>query len=87
MSDELGLRRGRKLGDDKFEHAMVDEADQTELLGDRHHVGRQHQLAVGRHDARRDIRETRVWRVCAVDHRLEYDHGAAIVQRRERSRR
>ena len=59
---------------------MIEQADQAEPLRDRNHLLRGNQRAVGAADAHQALMECRLPRL-RVDHRLERDQDAALVER------
>ena len=77
---EPHVRRRRKFGDGEFEHAVVDQPDQAQSLGDRDDIGRQQRLAVLLLHPHQAFVERRLPRA-RLDHRLERRDDAALVQR------
>ena len=72
-------RRG-KLGHHQFEHPVIDQAYQAELLGDRDDIGRQQNLAVILLHADQALVERRLARA-GFHHGLERHHDPALVER------
>ena len=77
---ELHVRRSHQLGHHKFEHAVIDQADQAEPLRDRHDIGRQQDLAVVLLHPHQAFVERGLARA-RLHHRLERRHDAALVER------
>ncbi|GCC46359.1 hypothetical protein chiPu_0030621, partial [Chiloscyllium punctatum] len=77
---ELHIRGRGELGDGELQHAMIDQPDQAEPLGDRHDVGREQRTAVVLLHADQALVKRRLPRA-RIDYRLEADHDAALVQR------
>ena len=74
--------RGRELRGRQLDHAMIDQPHQSELLGDRDHRARRHDGAVGAQDAHQAFVERGLARA-GLDDRLEGEHDAPLVQRRD----
>ncbi len=77
---QLQVGRGRHLGDGVLQHAMIDEADEAEALGERHDLGRRDEGAVGAADAHQAFMERGPPR-CRFHHGLEGGEDAALVER------
>jgi hypothetical protein len=73
------MRRGGKLGQHQLQHPVIDQPDQSKLLGDRHDVRCEHQSIIMAH-AHQALVECRLARV-RLHHRFEGDDEAAVVQR------
>ena len=69
-----------EFGDHEFEHAVIDQPDQAELLGDRNDVRRQQNLPVILLHADQAFVERRLARA-RLHHRLERHHDPALVER------
>ena len=77
---ELHVRRLGQLRYHQFEHAVIDQPDQAELLGDGDDVRRQQHLAVALLHPHQAFVEGGLPR-SGVDHRLERHHDAPLVER------
>ena len=68
------------FGDREFEHAVIDQPDQAQSLGDRNDIGRQQRLPIRLLHPHQALVERRLPRA-RFDHRLERRDDAALVQR------